>query len=141
MRPRLAIDRPQPKGTSSDLSQLALPLMVSKGAGHDIHDERYVMFFSRKHQGELRVGTDVPITPGRAAALRSPSTPGDLRVAADYQPMTLAFERATLEAEFRAVTGSAKRFVLKLEPGIVDRFRRRSQDPAPRRVHLQRAGS
>jgi len=81
-------------------------------------NDRYFIFFSRKHQGELRVGVDVPIIPGRAAALRSPSSPGDLRVESDYQPMTLAFERATLEAEFRALTGSSRRFALTFEPGM-----------------------
>lgn len=81
-------------------------------------NERYFLFFSRKHQGELRVGVDAPIIPGRAAALRSPSTPGDLRVESDYQPVTLAFERATLEAEFRALTGSSRRFALTFEPGL-----------------------
>jgi AraC-like DNA-binding protein len=81
-------------------------------------NDRYFIFFSRKHQGELRVGVDVPIIPGRAAALRSPSTPGDLCVESDYQPLTLSFERATLEAEFRALTGSSKRFALTFEPGI-----------------------
>src|SRR5207247_3663997 len=34
------------------------------------------------------------------------------------QPMTLAFERATLEAAFRALAGSSKRFDLRFEPGI-----------------------
>jgi AraC-like DNA-binding protein len=81
-------------------------------------NDRYFMFFSRKRQGELRVGVDVPIIPGRAAAIRSPSTPGDLRVESDYQPLTLAFERATLEAAFRALAGSSKRFDLRFEPGL-----------------------
>ena len=85
-------------------------------------NERYFMFFSRKHHGELRVGVDVPIIPGRAAALRSPSSPGDLRVESDYQPMTLAFERATLDAAFRALTGSSRRFDLRFEPGLSTTF-------------------
>lgn len=81
-------------------------------------NDRYFLFFSRKHHGELRVGVDVPIIPGRAAALRSPSSPGDLRVESDYRPMTLAFERATLEAAFRALAGSSRRLDLRFEPGI-----------------------
>jgi AraC-like DNA-binding protein len=81
-------------------------------------NDRYFLFFSRKNQGRLRAGGDIPIIPGRAAAVRSPSMLGDLRVESDYRPMTIAMGDFDLKSAFRTLTGHDPRSALCFEPSL-----------------------
>jgi AraC-like DNA-binding protein len=103
------------------VDQIYLASSWFRGGAHFITEDtndRYFLFFSRRNRGALGAGADAPIIPGRAAALRSPSKPGDLRVESDYQPLTIAISRPYLEAAFRALTHTSKPISLCFEPGL-----------------------